>query len=373
MMLFSRSRTAMRNLPLFTLLLIGWMSALAALVQPALAAPARAPISPPDKQADAPAVALTRQGSVHIVWEQDGGLWYRNQRNGLWADAVQVAAEGENPALVADPYGEIVYLAWEQEFGGNYEIFSRKWDAVIGWSAPHNVSSNDGGSSAPALAVGPDGGIHLIWADTTPGASTLYHAISTDGESWPVALPIPDARGSNPTAAFAADGVLHVAWQYRASFAENLRIWTASYQNEAWSAPAAFTDGSQQAFAPVLAGNSSRLALVWQEGVQAKLAFAAGAGWRLDAVQAGQAPAVAITRDGVTEWAWETPSGLARQFGLGGWASPMTWSQAGGGDIALAVQNDRVGIVWTENQGDNRRVFYSDDILDTMYQPLMRK
>jgi hypothetical protein len=51
----------------------------------------------------------------------------------------------------------------------------------------------------------------------------------------------------------------------------------------------------------------------------------------------------------------------------------MTWSQAGGGDIALAVQNDRVGIVWTENQGDNRRVFYSDDILDTMYQPLMRK
>ncbi len=354
-------------------LLIGWMSALAALVQPAFASTtgAATPISPSGKQAAAPALAMTRQGSIHIVWEQEGGLWYRNWRNGAWSDPAAIVAEGENPVLAADPYGEVVYLAWEQEFGGNYEIFTRKWDSVRGWSAPHNVSSNDGGSSSPALAVSPDGKVHLIWADTTPGVSTIYHAISADGESWPLALPIANARGGNPTAAFDPAGTLHIAWQYRASFTDNLRIWTAQYADNAWSAPAALTDGSQQAYGPDMAGNGGRVALTWQEGPQAQLALLTANGWRVDAAQAGAAPAVAINDAGVAQWAWETDAGLARQFGLAGWTDPQTWSIAGGGQLDLAPQDGRIGIVWVENQSGSDRVFYMSDFLTTMYQPLV--
>ncbi len=373
MLLRIRPKMTMRTLTIFSLLFIGWMSAFVALVQPTQASPAGAPVpvSPSGKIASAPAIAVTRQGSVHIVWQQDGGLWYRNWRNGVWSAIEQVAIEGESPTLAADPYGEIVYLAWEQEFGGNYEIFSRKWDNVNGWSDPHNVSSNDGGSSAATLAVGPTGKIHLIWADTTPGTSTLYHAISADGESWPVALPIANAKGSNPTAAFDAAGILHVAWQYRASFVENLRIWTAQYANNSWSAPMALTDGTQQAYAPDLAGNGGRIALAWQEGSQVKLATLGPSGWNMAIAQNGSEPSVAINSYGIVEWAWVTNTGLARQFGRAGWTTPVTWAVAGSNGLDMASQNASIGIVWVQNDNGSDRVFYNSENLATMFQPLI--
>jgi hypothetical protein len=84
----SHLRSALGKAFLYTLLLAGWMSAFVALVQPTLAAPmgTPAPISPLGKEAGAPAVAITRQGVIHIVWEQDDGLWYRNQHDGVWSE-----------------------------------------------------------------------------------------------------------------------------------------------------------------------------------------------------------------------------------------------------------------------------------------------
>ena len=234
------------------------------------------------------------------------------------------------------------------------------------------MSSNDGGSSSPDLVTSQDGQVHLVWADTTPGVSTLYHAISSDGESWPIALPIANARGGNPTIAINSSGVLLAAWQYRASFAENLRIWTASYENDAWSAPAALTDGSAQAFAPDMAANGGRAALAWQEGNAVKLALRHANGWQTAITQTGEAPAVALAQNGGVQWAWETSAGLASQFGWGGMASAMTWSNATGADLALASQGEGIGIVWVEKQGDLHRVFYKSETLATMYQPLIK-
>ena len=360
---------------LLTLMLIGWISALATLVQPVAAAPAATPvpISPAGKDAAAPVVVVSAAGTIHVAWEQDGGIWYRSQRNGVWSEAVQVASDGDHPALAAAPDRETLYLAWSQEFGGDYEIFSRRWDATLGWSAPKNVSSNDGGSSAPALAVSPDGLLHLIWADTSPGVSTLYHAVSSDGLSWPVALPISDALGSNPTAVFDADGDLIVAWQYRASFAENLRIWTARDRNGSWATPVALTDGSQHALAPDLSANAHRLALTWQEGDRVKLAFWLNNAWQVDVSQSGVRPGVAINDAGLTQWAWETSDGLASQFGLAGWTDPAYWAQGSSrsGDLSLAGHGQAFHTVWMENQDGHDRIFYNSAAFATIYLPLL--
>ncbi len=362
---------------LLTLMLIGWISALAALVQPAAAAVSSAiPVSPADKDAAAPAIAFGDAGIVHVAWEQDGGIWYARLREGVWSDPQQVASEGEHPALAAAPDGDALHLAWSQEFGGNYEIFSRRWDVTSGWSVPRNVSSNDGGSASPALAVDANGQVHLIWADSSPGVSTLYHAVSTDGLSWPVALPIAGALGGNPAAVFDANGDLVIAWQYRASFADNLRVWTSRYHNGSWTTPAALTDGSQHALAPKLGANARRLALVWQEGDQARLAFWRNGAWQVDVSQPGVRPVVAINDAGLVEWAWETNDGLARQFGLAGWISPTRWarSSSSSGDLALTPRGQTIGVAWMANQDGHDRIFYNADAFDTINLPslLMR-
>lgn len=360
------------SLSTISLLVAGWMIALVAVIQPAQAFPTEkaTPISPAGKDATSPAIAITRQGSVHIAWEQDGGIWYRHWRNGSWSNALEITSDGESPVMAADPYGEVVYIAWVQEFGGNFEIFARKWDSVQGWTAPQNVSSNDGGSASPALTTSPDGKIYLLWADTTPGTSTIYYAISPDGESWPLALPVPDAQGGSPAVAFDATGRLHLAWQYRASFTDNLRIWTARYENNTWSTPKPLTDGTSQAFGVDMAGQGGRVALVWQEANQVKLAVLQQNHWIVNASRNGSAPAVTITRDGVIEWAWETASGLSRQFGIGGWTTPLSWSIPDSGAIDLDASHERVGLVWVEKQNSSQRVFFNQEQLVTMYQPL---
>ena len=364
----------MRKLPILSLLLVGWVIALAAITQPSLAAPTAAtPISPVNASIDHPTLAITRQGSIHIAWAQDDGIWYRQWRNGQWSAIQQLAASGKNPTLAVDPFGEVVYLAWEQLFDGNYEIFTRRWDPIQGWSPSHNASDNDGGSTSPTFAVSPEGVIHLIWADTTPGTSTLYHAISTDGLAWPTALPIDQTKGSHPTAAFDAQGTLHVAWQYRTDFTDNLRIWTASYTGQSWSQPQALTDGTTHAFAPEMAGQAGRVALAWQEGNQARLALLDQNRWQVVQTQPGESPDVAITAQGITEWAWRTDQGLARQFGISQWTHPQTWAAPDGRQVALTAQGSQVGMVWIQGPDTARQVFYNQDILATMYQPIIQK
>lgn len=353
---------------------LGWIIVFAAMIQPAAAeSDAATPISPTGVNAAAPAVAVAADGTVHVAWEQADGIWYRRRLNQVWQNAVQVSVEGEHPAVAVS--SQRVIVAWSQEFGGRYEIFVRSWDDASGWQNPLEVSHTDGSSVMPVLAVGPSGDVHLLWADTTPGASTIYHAISSDGGlTWPVATPIADALGNNPTAVFDANGDLVAAWQYRASFAEKLRVWTSRYHDGVWSPPAPLTDGSQHALAPALGAGDAQLALAWQEGDAVKLALWRSNDWQLVAAQTGDRPAVAITRQAVVQWAWETADGLASQFGRDGWTTPVTWVQADpqSGDLVMAAHGDDIIRAWTATQSGASQVFVDAATLGALYLPIIR-
>jgi hypothetical protein len=365
----------MRDKGFLTLLFLSWVGVVLALTQwmPAHAQDAGIPIATSGQQSAAPAIAIGPENVVHIAWEQEDGIWYRRWQLGHLTPLMHISAEGKNPTLAVDPYDDIAYLAWEQAFAGNYEIFTRKWDALQGWSAPHNVSNNAGGSTSPTLVVSSMGMVHLLWSDTTPGSNTLYHAISSNGESWPVATPIDAARGSHPSAAIDAQGVLHVAWQYRASFADNLRIWTSSKVDGVWLSPVALTDGTSQAFSPQLRSRDDKMLLVWQEGTQSILATMQDSGWQQARAQAGAAPAVAISGQGAVEWAWQTAQGLAREYHHAVQWPRINWSVPGARHVALAAQDDCFGLVWIQGQDANSQVFFTYDRPVTTYQPIFYK
>ena len=363
----------MRLSSFLRILSLSWVGVLVALTQPVAihAQGSGIPISAPGHQCASPVIAISANGIVHMAWEQEDGIWYRRLQNGVLSPLEKISSEGENPTLAVDPYGEIAYLAWEQAFDGNYEIFTRKWDARQGWLAPHNVSDNAGGSTSPTLAISNLGVLHLIWSDTTPGVRTLYHAISTNGESWPVATPIPEARGSHPSAAIDAQGVLRVAWQDRASFSENFRIWTAYQENGAWHTPVALTDGSAQAFSPQLASQGDMTLLVWQEGAQSVLAALQDDAWKRIRIQSGASPALAILESGTLAWAWETEQELTREhYRAYAWVS-TTWGAFQPRHPDLFAHGGQIGIVWAENRTTGQQIFYSYDMPATIYQPVL--
>ncbi len=348
-----------------------WVSAFAALTLTAQAV-GPTPLSPAGQDARHPAIAVTKTGVVHVVWEQNGGLWTSRLEQSGWTAPEQVAAEGESPALAAAPVGDEVYLAWAQEFGGDYEIFTRRWNGSQ-WSNPQNVSNNDGGSAAPTFAIATNGEIHLIWADTSAGEETLYHAMSTDGVAWPTASAIPNARGGNPTAVFAADGSLHVAWQHRAGFGKKLRIWATTYATS-WQTPVVLTDGAEHALNPTLAAGPGRTLLAWEEGGQTKLAAFEQGGWQVKAAETGRDPALGVNAHDVAYWAWETDAEFRRRFGLGGWSDILSWAveAQNRGDLALVMNEGQAHMVWAERgKGGSWQVLYDSETLSMLYQPML--
>lgn len=342
------------------------LAALLMLALPVTVVAAPIPVSPAGTDAGRPVVAVSASGAIHIVWEQDDGIWHRMQAGGTWS-ASEWVGDGESPAIAVAPQGDVVYVAWSGLFDGNYEIFTRRWDGA-GWSEGQNVSGNDGGSTAPAFAVSQAGAIHLIWSDTSPGAATLYHAESGDGLIWPNAAPIPNAPGSNPSAAISPDGRLAVVWQHRASFAERLRIWQAWFDGD-WSTPVSLTDGSSQALAPQLAVDAQRLLLTWQEGERVRVAAATSVGWTPLAESSGRYPALAVTMPGDLYWGWEEDDALHARFQSGGWSATYPLGAAPARSLRVTTRGQVVHQTWSTQTDSAWQIVYDTTTLTRIFLP----
>lgn len=131
----------------------------------------------------------------------------------LQAAGNPLTAGCERPALAAAPGSEQpVYLGWT--FGSRARgdiIVSALRDGT--WGAPVNISLDTGASDQVALAVGPDGKLHAVWADTTLDravgqnrADIFYRTfdgrawsdtrnISLNGSQSTAPLVVPDATG----------------------------------------------------------------------------------------------------------------------------------------------------------------------------------
>jgi hypothetical protein len=153
---------------------------------------------------------------------------------------------------------------------GNDEIYHISWDGRQ-WTLPENVSHTTGMSSSPALVVAPkcvaspDGALHAVWADTTPGYSVIYHG-QRDEDFWS-SMPIPNARGAMPAVTITPGGEVCVAWQDRLEDTSCYEIFCAIFDDNHWNLPTAVSDSPSQhsIFVKLAANAQGGCHLVWQE------------------------------------------------------------------------------------------------------------
>ncbi len=210
-------------------------------------------------------VMLVVGETLHLVFVANKTLYHARlslTAAAEWQPPVQFAS-GESPALAATPDGKL-YCAFTNWFLGNCEVYCAAWDGQK-WALPQVVSRTSGVSTAPVLAAGPDGSLHAVWADTTPGRSTIYYGHKGD-IAW-TSGPIPGAAGSHPALAVAPDGELLVAWQDRLGEAGAFEVFCASRKAGAWDVPQIISDAPQRhSLYPKLACNSrGNCHIVWQE------------------------------------------------------------------------------------------------------------
>jgi len=335
-------------------------------------APTPVRLSDPAVSARNPAIAVSASGVVHVVWEQGEDLYHSYRQGDSWTPPVRVAA-GESPSLAAAPDGSL-HLAYVNEFGGNYDIFHVSWNGTR-WSLPHNVSQTSSGvSSLPDITVGPDGQVHIVWTDTSPGYPVIYYGYGHLGPPFNTQQ-VPNARGSAPTVALTTDGAghvaVHVAWQDRDDDTSPLEIYYSVLENGVWAlAQNVSASPDADSRSPDLTAEGSELRLAWQEDGSSRTVRTVhghSGWWPLpEPVSAGPAYLPAVASDGdITHLAWDTGTGIRLSQT---WSTSTVWPTAltlaegadEATDVAVAAgPGHEAHVVWAQRQGATWSIYYA--------------
>jgi hypothetical protein len=188
------------------------------------------PMSVSDGRADSgnPQVAVDAGGNISVVWENEDiifGVFYAYSTDGgtSFSTQVNLATEANletnytgsfNPQLALDASGNL-YVAWEDDFNSQSDIFFRSISNQSAFSDPTNLSKS-GSSSGAQLAVDSSGNVNVVWVDGTSKISNIMFRRSADkGASFSSPKNISNSLGSatNPQISVDAGGNIYIVWQ----------------------------------------------------------------------------------------------------------------------------------------------------------------
>jgi hypothetical protein len=249
------------------------------------------------------AVLRTKAGDIHIVWSAYSfgyPVLYHSHRTPAdteWPTA-KAFLMGEEPALALGP-DDSVHLVYSATFSRTHDVFHAHW--VNGrWSSPKNVSSTSGTSAQPAVTVRSDGTPIVVWSDTTGGSSHIYYGWLREGVWTTFVLPA-SINGTSPDVCIGRNGRVWVGWQLLEFSATTYEVYALYGSGTQWaSLPLSVSNNSYgDSLGPRLGGIADRGAfMVWEEdtGATANIYYADNLG--------------------VHEWWWSVPMNLSETTGF---------------------------------------------------------
>lgn len=183
-------------------------------------------ISPGSEYAGIPALAVTGDRQLHVVWygirnqppqvrTRHGSIYeivYTRLAGGRWSRPIVISPgipDSINPALAADGSGTL-HSAWYQFDMRAYQVrFTRRRGPR--WDLPHQITMGPVDAFAVALGLGPGGRVYLVWERRPQDGARIFF---TEGpERWAAPLAISGPGASHPTVAADTQGRVFAAWE----------------------------------------------------------------------------------------------------------------------------------------------------------------
>ena len=285
-----------------------------------------------------PAVAADSADRIHIVWDDFPfsitEIYYKNSTDGgaTWSTArilSWTSGFSERPAVAVDS-ADTIHVVWQDSTPGNYEIYYKSsTDGGATWSANRRLTWTMGGSMAPAVAVGPDDGIHVVWQDSTTGNWEIHHKGSTDGgATWSANRRLTWTDGESLNPAVDSGESLHVLWEDELPGNYEIYSKRSTDGGTSWEAAKRLTWTTAGSFGPAVAtGSGSQVFAAWSD----------------DATGNDEIYYRRSTDGGGT---WNA-------------ASRLTWTTGGTFVPTIAMDSsDQVHISWHDDTAGNNEIYY---------------
>ncbi len=228
------------------------------------------------------AIAVDADDKIYVVWQDNrNGNWdiySSTSTDGInWSTQRRVCdpnANQINPAIVMDGSSPAnAYVTWQDDVSGNHDIFLSVSNNAFTTKTITQITSNSSGQTEPDITADAGNTIYLAWTDTRNGTSDIYAADSDNGPWTNVAVVNKSGDQTSPEIAAEQTGsILHLLWTDNIS--ANQDIYYASSDGLPQSAltgtlitdDSSGADQSQPAIAVVgTTGNGLKVYACWKD------------------------------------------------------------------------------------------------------------
>jgi len=221
--------------------------------------------------AKAPSLACSRDGVLQLVWEEKEGVSsrvvYAFRKGGRWSVPRPISGGNGNdarePCVAVSAQGS-PHVVWTAASGGE-EWVEHAVRTAAGWSEPERVSGSSASAKRPCVGVGESGVVHVVWEDHRRGNAAVYYREKRGGK-WrqEVMLSDPRAAAFRPAVASGGEGVVHVVW-YDARWGKTEAVYRGRI-GENWGPAERLSNSPEPTyFVSVAAGAAGTAHVVYQD------------------------------------------------------------------------------------------------------------
>lgn len=230
------------------------------------------------------ALTVAPDGAVLVTWLENAGgvskvVFASSTDGGERFGAARVI--NETPAcpccrtgVTATADGKL-FVSWRSVFAGDVRdvVVSRSDDGGATWNTP--VRPREDGwvypgcpHAGPAMALGPDGAVHIAWWTGKEGEAGVWYARSRDGGRSFVPTPISVGERSRPAhvqLAVTPDGQVVLAWDDGLGARPVVKLRRSTDGGATWLAAQELSDPAAASSFPVLALLGDSVAVAWSQ------------------------------------------------------------------------------------------------------------